>query len=119
MSRPNAWVGPRCYPGTEAGPRLPTALHEAYGRELAKLLELIRSGEAFCEPSTAERLSICLVGVLTRLHEEHQVDEHGRCLICSPPMWWWPWQRRARCTVDTAFGAYFPCADQPGLRGRS
>lgn len=119
MSRPHSWVGPATRdPGT-AGPTLPTALHEAYGRELADMLELVRSGEAFSKPVTAERLSLRLVGVLTRLHEGHQVDDHGRCEICwpRPRKWWRPWPSRAACTVHAAFGAYLTEADKPGLRG--
>lgn len=88
-----------------AGPTLPTALHDAYGRQLAAMLELVRSGEAFTEPITAERLSLRLVGVLTRLHEAHQVDNQGRCSIClpRPRRWWRLWPRRAACTVHDAF----------------
>lgn len=93
-------------------------LHEAYGRELADMLELVRTGEAFSQPATAQRLSIRLVSVLTRLHEGHQVDERGRCSICwpRPRRWWRPWPRRALCTVHTAFGVYLPHAQESDLR---
>ncbi len=90
MTRPRGWIGPATRdPGT-AGPTLPTALHATYAQQLAAMLELVRSGEAFSEPAIAQRLSIRLVGVLTRLHEGHQVDDHGRCSICWPrPRRWW------------------------------
>lgn len=114
MSRLHSWGGPATRdPGT-ARPTLPTALHETYGRELAGLLELVCSGEAFSEPATAERLSVRLVGVLTRLHDGHQVDEHGRCSICwsCSRRWWRPWPRRAACTVHAAFAFDLPHADK-------
>lgn len=122
MSRPHSGVGPATRgPGSDAGPTLPTSLHDTYGQQLADMLELVRSGKAFTEPPTAQRLSIRLLGVLTRLHEGHQVDEHGRCAICWPRSrtWWRPWPRRAACTVHAAFGAYLPYTDKSGLRDTS
>lgn len=122
MSRPHIWVGPATRdPGTYAGPTLPTALHETYRQQLADMLELVRSGEAFSEPATAERLSIRLVGVLTRLHDGHQVDDHGRCSICwpRPRRWWRPWPQRAACTVHAAFAFHLPQPDKPGPQGAS
>lgn len=119
MSRLWSWVGPaRCGPGT-AGPTLPTALHDSFGQQLAAMFELVRSGEAFAEPTTAERLLLPLVGVLTRLHEGHQVDDHGRCAICcgAPRAWWRPWPRRAVCTVHAAFAFHMPHAATSDLRG--
>lgn len=94
------------------------ALHEAYGRELANMLELIRTGEALSQPATAQRLSIRLVGVLIRLHEGHQVDQRGQCSICWPPprRCWRPWPRRTSCTVHAALGAYLPHAQECDLR---
>ncbi len=39
MSRPHSWVGPATRdPGTVTGPTRPTALHEAYGRQLTEML---------------------------------------------------------------------------------
>jgi len=72
------------------------------------------AGEAFSEPTTAERLSVPLVGVLTRLHQGHQVDERGRCSICwpRPHRWWRPCPRRALCTVHTAFAFHLPLIHQ-------
>lgn len=115
MSRPTSWVGPATRdPGTTAGLTLPAARHETYGRELAHMLELICSGEAFDEPITAERLLVRLVSVLTQLHEGHQVDDHGRCSICRPRShrWWRPWPRRAACTVHAAFASYLAQANE-------
>ncbi len=122
MSRPHSWVGPATRdPGTAAGPTQLTALHETYGQELADMLALVRSGEAFSEPATAERLSVRLIGVLTRLHEGHQIDEHGRCSICwpRPRRWWRPWPQRAACTVHTAFAADLPHTHPSGLQSAS
>lgn len=110
-----AGVGPTTRdPGTAAGPT-PTARHDMYGRELATMLELVRSGQAFTEQATAERLSVRLIGVLTRLHDEHDVDEHGRCLICRPHprRWWHLWPRRVTCTVHAAFAYHLPHAATP------
>jgi len=81
------------------------------------MLELVCTGKAFCEPATAQRLSIRLVGVLTCLHQGHQVDDQGRCSICwpRPRRWWRPWPQRALRTVYTAFGVYLPHAQEPDL----
>lgn len=128
MSRLRNWVGPATRgPGTAAGPTLPTVLHDSYGQQLAAILELLRSGEPFSDPITAERLFMCLVAVLTRLHEEHQVDDHGRCSPCQPRprrwwrlwprRWWWPCPRRAACTVHAAFASHMPHAVTSDLRG--
>jgi hypothetical protein len=103
MSRFRNWVGPATRdPGT-ARPTRPTTLHNTYGQQLAALVELIRSGQAFTEPTTAERLLLPLVGVLTQVHQEHQVDNYGRCSICrATPRAWRPWPRRTACTVHAA-----------------
>jgi hypothetical protein len=117
MSRLLSWVGPaRCGPGT-AGPTLPTALHDSFGQQLAAMFELVRSGEAFSEPTRAERLLLPLIGVLTQVHEEHQVDDHGRCSPCRPRRWWPFWHRRAICTVHAAFAFHMPHAAISDLRG--
>jgi hypothetical protein len=119
VSRLWSWVGPATRgPGTAAGPTLPTVLHDSFGQQLAAMLELLRSGEAFSDPITAERLFMCLVAVLTRLHEEHQVDNHGRCSPCRPrPRRWWPWPRRTVCTVHAAFASHMPHVATSALRG--
>lgn len=111
MSGSQSWVEPTTHdPGADAGPALPTALHDSYGQQLAAMLELVRSGDAFSKPTTAQRLSVRLVGVLMRLHEAHQVDDHGRCSICwpRPGRWWRPWPCRATCTVHAAFAFHMP-----------
>ncbi len=105
MSRPTSWDGSVAYnPDTATEPSHPTTTHDSYGRELADMVDLIRSGRAFTEPATAERLSFRLVAVLDQVYGQHAPDEHGQCLICRPsPRWWRPWSRRAACTVHAAF----------------
>lgn len=80
------------------------ALHEEYERELVGFVELVRSGAAFSEQATAERLSIRLVGVLMSLLRRHRVDQRGRCSICrrSSGKWWRLWPKRTTCTVHAA-----------------
>jgi hypothetical protein len=90
---------------------------DAYGRELVAMLELVCSGRAFKERATAEWLSFRLVGGLTRAYEDHEVDQHGRCLICRPRMWW-PWPRRAACTVRARLPTTCPAALLPTWDGR-
>jgi hypothetical protein len=81
----------------------PRRLQEEYERELAAFVESVRSGEAFSDQATAERLSIRLVGALLSLQQHHCVDRHGRCPICrATPRWWWPWPKRVPCTVHAA-----------------
>lgn len=83
----------------------PCILQGEYERELADFVESVRSGEAFSDQATAERLSIRLVGALLWLQQRHKVDEHGRCSICrAAPCWWWPWPKRVPCTVHAALG---------------
>lgn len=83
----------------------PRILQEGYERELAAFVESVRSGEAFDDQATAERLSIRLVGALLWLQQCHRVDRHGRCPICrATPRWWWPWPKRVPCTVHAALG---------------
>jgi hypothetical protein len=83
----------------------PRILQEEYERELADFVESVRSGEAFSDQATAERLSIRLIGALLPLQQRHRVDRHGRCPICrATPRWWWPWPKRVPCTVHTTLG---------------
>jgi hypothetical protein len=83
----------------------PRRLQEEYERELADFVESVRSGEAFSDQTTAERLSIRLIGALLWLQQCHRVDRHGRCPICRAiPGWWWPWPKRVPCTVHAALG---------------
>jgi hypothetical protein len=81
----------------------PHILQDEYERELAAFVESVRSGEAFSDQATAERLSIRLVGALLRLQQCHRVDHRGRCPICrATPRWWRPWPKRVPCTVHAA-----------------
>jgi hypothetical protein len=83
----------------------PRILQEEYERELADIVESVRSGAAFSDQVTAERLLIRLVGAWLRLQQLHRVDRHGRCLICRAiPRWWRPWPKRVFCTVHAALG---------------
>lgn len=92
----------------------PRTLHEAYGRELAEFVEMVRTGKAFCDQTTAERIVMRLLGALLSLQQRHQVDAHGRCPICraAPSAWWWPWPRRSTCTVHTALGFHLGQPDR-------
>lgn len=47
---------PRNGPATDPTP--PTVLHEAYGRQLAELVERMRTGRMFSDPATTERLTV-------------------------------------------------------------
>ena len=108
---PRGQAGPAMRHGDVPVSAQHTALYDAYGRELARMIELVRSGEAFTEPVMAERLLVRLVGVLMRLHEGHQVDDHGRCSSCRPsPGRWWFWPRRTFCTVHAAFASHHQAA---------
>jgi hypothetical protein len=83
----------------------PRTLQEEYEQELAAFVESVRSGTAFDDQATAERLSIRLVGALLPLQQHHRVDHRGRCPICrATPRWWWPWPKRVPCTVHAALG---------------
>jgi hypothetical protein len=84
----------------------PTASYQAYGRELAELLELVLAGDLVADRAAAERL-VCSLGALVRLQQCHRVDEHGRCSTCrSAPRAWWPWPKRITCTVHSALSFY-------------
>lgn len=87
--------------------RNPVTLHEAYGRELAELLELVLAGDLVADRAVAERL-VRSLGALVRLQQCHGVDEHGRCsTTCrSVPRMWWPWPKRITCTVHSALSFY-------------
>lgn len=118
MSRLSDWDGSVAYsPDTATEPSHPATTPDVYGRELASMVDLIRSGRAFAEPATAERLSFRLVAVLDQVYEKHNPDEHGQCLICRPsPRWWRLWPRRAACTVHGAFAHHIPAPDSPHSR---
>ncbi|MGQ0715734.1 MAG: hypothetical protein ACT4NP_00230 [Pseudonocardiales bacterium] len=118
MSRLQDWDGSGALnPGTATEPSHPATTPDAYGRELADMVDLIRSGRAFAEPTLAERLSFRLVAVLDQVYEQHAPDEHGQCLICRPSVRWWrPWSRRAACTVHAAFAPDARRACQPRQR---
>jgi hypothetical protein len=84
----------------------PTDSYQAYGRELAELLELMLAGDLVTDRATAERL-VRWLGALVRLQQLHCVDRHGRCLICRAiPRWWWPWPKHVSCTVHSALSFY-------------
>ena len=87
----------------------PSALHEAYGRELAALLEQLLAGDLVADRAVAERL-VRSLGALVWLQQQHRVDEHGRCLL--PRTWWWPWPKRTTCTVHSALGFYLGQSDR-------
>jgi hypothetical protein len=105
MSRLSDWDGSAALNSdTAAEPSHLATAPDVYGRELADMVDLIRSGRAFAEPATAERLSFRLDAVLDQVYEQHAPDEYGQCLICRPSVRWWrPWSRRAACTVHAAF----------------
>jgi hypothetical protein len=77
-------------------------LYRAFAAELSELLDTVLAGEA-ADRATAERL-VRAVGALVYLHEQHPIDEHGRCRQCwqVPRRWWRPWPRRSTCSVHAA-----------------
>jgi hypothetical protein len=92
----------------------PRTLHDAYGRKLAEFVEMVRTGKAFSDQTTAERILMRLLGTLLSLQQCHQVDAHGRCSVCrtAPRTGWWPWPRRSTCTVHTALRFHLGQPDQ-------
>lgn len=92
----------------------PRSLQEAYGRELAKLLEQVLAGDLVSDRVSVERQVVPVVGTLVWLHQRHRVDENGCCSICRPlpRAWWWPWPRRSTCTVYAALGFHLPQPDR-------
>lgn len=117
MSRVRSWVGPvTCGPGT-AGPTLPAAEHDSYGRELAGLLERVLAGELATDWTSVERGVVSALAALERLYKQHRVDEQGWCLICwEASREWWPWRRRRVCTVRAAFAFHMPHVATADLR---
>jgi hypothetical protein len=85
-----SWVGSvTCGPGA-AGPTPPTAFHDTYSRELAGLLEPVLAGDLDTDWVSIERGMGSALAASVQLHEERQVDNHGRCLICREDRWPWP-----------------------------
>jgi len=84
-----------------------TTLYQAYGRELAELLDLLLAGEVVSDRATAEQL-VRVVSVLLRLHDRHRIDPRGQCAICwpIPRTWWRPWPKRSICTVHAALSFF-------------
>lgn len=46
------------------------------------------------------RLLACMVMLL----QQHDVNEHGQCQVCSVPGNWRFWRRKSRCTVYRCLG---------------
>jgi hypothetical protein len=116
MNRLRSWVGPTTRPGGAAGPTRPT-VHEAYGRELSRLLERVLTGDLATDWADVERAVVSALTALEQLYAEHRVDERGCCLICwETTRWWRPWPRRAACTVHAAFAYHMPHAATADLR---
>ncbi|MGH3776481.1 MAG: hypothetical protein ACRDRR_12255 [Pseudonocardiaceae bacterium] len=92
----------------------PTAAHDMYGKEIARLLDQVLASDLVSDRAAVERQVVRVVGVLVRLHQSHQVDEQGRCSICwpVPRTWWRPWPRRSACTVHTALSFYLRQPDR-------
>lgn len=133
MSRLLSWVGPamlrarsrrRFSPptmprrgrrrGAPVNASDPRTLHEAYGRELAELLDAVLAGRLVDDWAAVERLVVRVVGALLRLQELHRVDEYGRCSICWPlrRAWWWPWPKRTTCTVHSSLSFHLRQPDR-------
>ncbi|MGH3874679.1 MAG: hypothetical protein ACRDSR_24790 [Pseudonocardiaceae bacterium] len=104
MSRLRSWAGPAIRGTGTVGPTLPAVPHDAQSRELAGLLERVLAGDLVTDWVDVERGVVSALGALVRLYKQHQVDEHGWCLICweATREWWWPWRRRRACTVRAA-----------------
>ena len=83
----------------------PSALHEAFSQELAKLLDAVLAGDLVTDWASVERRVVRALGALMRLQRCHRVDRRGRCPICRATLrWWWPWPKRVSCTVHAALG---------------
>jgi hypothetical protein len=96
-----SWIGSVTWSPGAAGPTLPAVRRDAYGRELAGLLEGVLAGDLGTDDWVdVERAVVSALATLERLYAEHEVDEQGRCLICREARWLWP--RRAACTVRAA-----------------
>lgn len=88
-------------------PSVHATLYASYGRELHELLDLLLTGEVVTDRATAERL-VRSVGALQRLHDQHRLDDRGRCTVCwpMPRTWWRPWPKQSLCTVHSALDFY-------------
>ena len=84
-----------------------TTLYETYGQELKELLDIVLSGEVVLDRATAERL-VRSLGALTRLHNQHRLNERGQCSVCwtVSRTLWRPWLKRSTCTVHNALWSY-------------
>lgn len=85
----------------------PSFARDALGRSLGSLLRMVRSGAAFEDQATAERMAIALVSAMSELRSQHPKDNRGRCLVCcAPPRGWRRWPKPTICTVDEALSAF-------------
>jgi hypothetical protein len=85
----------------------PTFTRDVLGRSLDALLRVVRSGAAFEDQATAERMAVALVSTLSELRAQHPKDNQGRCLVCYvPPRGWRWWPKTTSCTVDDALSAF-------------
>ena len=83
------------------------AAYQAYGRELAELLNTVLAGDLVSDWAAVERQVVRSLGALVRLQQLHRVDERGRCSICRTiPRGWRRWPKRTTCTVDNALSFY-------------
>jgi hypothetical protein len=68
---------------------------------------MVRSGAAFDDQATAERMAVALVGAVTELRAQHPKNDRGRCSVCcAPPRGWRRWPKPIACTVDEALNAF-------------
>jgi hypothetical protein len=88
---------------------VPVVVWEFHSRKLARLQALATSDEVVCGRADAA-LVIAAVGALSRLHQLHRVDEHGRCTMCRRPLrrWWPPRHTRPVCGVHAALAQFLP-----------
>lgn len=115
MSHHRSWVGPATRgPAPLPGQPLPTVVHDTQGRVLAGLLERVLAGDLATDWVSVERQVVSALEASVQLHGQHQVDDHGRCVICREVRWLWP--RRAACTVHAAFASHMPHVATADLR---
>lgn len=87
----------------------PPIVAEAYGRELAELLDAVLAGDLVTDHAAIiERRVVRSLGALVWLQQRHRVDKRGRCSICRPARraWWRLWPQRTTCTVHAALSFY-------------
>ncbi|HKR52529.1 MAG TPA: hypothetical protein VJT72_23720, partial [Pseudonocardiaceae bacterium] len=79
----------------------PTAHHVA-----SHILDRL-TGEVVTDRATTERLARS-VGALQRLHDQHRLNDRGRCTVCwpMPRTWWRPRPKQSLCTVHNALDFY-------------